>query len=959
MAHDRFVNRHLGPRANEINEMLEYIGVASLDELIDQTIPSNIRLKEPLKLKEGLTERQYFREILKLASKNKVFNTYIGMAYYDTITPAVVLRHVLENPSWYTSYTPYQAEISQGRLEALLNYQTMVCELTAMEIANASLLDEATAAGEAMIMMMNLRSRLMVKNNVNVLLVDEKMWPQTHDVLITRANPLGVELRILPKDKFEFTPDVFGVMVQYPNADGEIVDYAGMVKQAHEKEIKVAVAADLLSLALLVPPGEWGADIVFGSSQRFGVPMGYGGPHAAFFAARDDYKRSLPGRIIGITKDIHGNRALRMALQTREQHIKREKATSNICTAQALLANMAGFFGVYHGPEGIKMIANRVHSIAVFLEVEIEKLGYKQLNKNYFDTIRFELPKHVKREDIEWLSLELEMNFRYFENGEVGISIDETTNTEDMGWILEVFAKAANKRWSVVHDYPVDVAIAPQFARTSDFMTQEVFNSYRSETEMVRYIKKLELKDISLTHSMISLGSCTMKLNAATEMLPMSWIEFNGIHPFVPKNQARGYQEMMEELRRDLAEITGMADVSLMPNSGAAGEYAGLMVIREYHRSRGEGHRDVVLIPSSAHGTNPASAVSAGMNVVVVDCDEKGNISVADVRKKAEEFKDRLSSFMVTYPSTHGVFESAIIEMCNIIHQYGGQVYMDGANMNAQVGLTNPQIIGADVCHLNLHKTFAIPHGGGGPGVGPIAVASHLIEFLPSHPVMNNGHVGINAVSAAPWGSASVLPITYGYIKMMGAGGLTDATKIAILNANYIAKALGDNYGVLYTGENGRVAHELILECRHLKASSGITEEDIAKRLMDYGFHAPTLSFPVHGTLMIEPTESESKYELDKFIDALNSIFNEIKEVETGVADKQNNVLKNAPHTAQKVVSDGWDYPYPREKAAYPLEWIRANKYWVPVGRVDNAWGDRNLICICGSPEEYASFTSE
>ena len=959
MAHDRFVNRHLGPRANEINEMLEYVGVSSLDELIAQTIPSNIRLKEPLKLKEGLSERQYYREILKLASKNKVFNTYIGMGYYDTITPAVILRNVLENPAWYTSYTPYQAEISQGRLEALLNYQTMVCELTGMEIANASLLDEATAAGEAMIMMMNLRSRQMVKNNVNVLLVDEKMWPQTHDVLITRANPLGVELRILPKDKFEFTPDVFGAMVQYPNSDGEIVDYAEMVKQAHEKEIKVAVAADLLSLALLVPPGEWDADIVFGSSQRFGVPMGYGGPHAAFFAARDEYKRSMPGRIIGITKDIHGNRALRMALQTREQHIKREKATSNICTAQALLANMAGFFGVYHGPEGIKMIASRVHSIAAFLAAEIEKLGYKQLNKNYFDTIRFELPKHVKREDIEWLSLELEMNFRYFENGEVGISIDETTNREDMGWILEVFAKAANKPWHVIHDYPDEAAIAPEFARTSDFMTQEVFNSYRSETEMVRYIKKLELKDISLTHSMISLGSCTMKLNAATEMLPMSWIEFNGIHPFVPKNQARGYHEMMEELRRDLAEITGMADVSLMPNSGAAGEYAGLMVIREYHRSRGEGHRDVVLIPSSAHGTNPASAVSAGMNVVVVECDEKGNISVADVRKKAEEFKDRLSAFMVTYPSTHGVFESAIIEMCNIIHEFGGQVYMDGANMNAQVGLTNPRNIGADVCHLNLHKTFAIPHGGGGPGVGPIAVASHLIEFLPSHPVMNNGHVGINAVSAAPWGSASVLPITYGYIKMMGASGLTDATKIAILNANYIAKALGDNYGVLYTGENGRVAHELILECRHLKASSGITEEDIAKRLMDYGFHAPTLSFPVHGTLMIEPTESESKYELDKFIDALNSIFNEIKEVETGQADRQNNVLKNAPHTAQKVVSDGWDYPYPREKAAYPLEWIRANKYWVPVGRVDNAWGDRNLICTCGSPEEYASFTSE
>ena len=957
MAHDRFVNRHLGPRAHEITEMLEFVGVSSMDELIDQTVPSNIRLKEPLKLSEGLTERQYYREILKLASKNKVFNTYIGMGYYDTITPAVILRNVLENPAWYTSYTPYQAEISQGRLEALLNFQTMICELTGMEIANASLLDEATAAGEAMVMMMNLRSRQMVKDNVNVVLVDEKMWPQTQDVLVTRSQPLGIELRIQPKEKFEFTDDVFGVLVQFPNSDGEIIDYSELIKSAHEKDIKVAFATDLLSLAILTPPGEWGADIVFGNSQRFGVPMGYGGPHAAFFTARDEYKRSMPGRIIGVTKDVHGNRALRMALQTREQHIKREKATSNICTAQALLANMAGFFGVYHGPEGIKMIANRVHSIAAFLGVEIEKLGYKQLNSDFFDTIRIQLPKYVKREDIEWLSLELEMNFRYFENGDVGISIDETTNLEDMNWILEVFAKAANKRWTKIQEYPEDLAINKRFARTSEFMTQEVFNKYRSETEMVRYIKKLELKDISLTHSMISLGSCTMKLNAATEMLPLSWIEFNGIHPFVPKNQARGYHEMMEELRRNLAEITGMADVSLMPNSGAAGEYSGLMVIRRYHLSRGNHQRDIVLIPSSAHGTNPASAFSAGMKVVVVACDDRGNISVEDLRKKAEEHTENLAAFMVTYPSTHGVFESAIIEMCDLIHQYGGQVYMDGANMNAQVGLTNPRIIGADVCHLNLHKTFAIPHGGGGPGVGPICVASHLIEFLPSHSIMNNGHIGINAVSAAPWGSASVLPITYGYIKMMGASGLTDATKVAILNANYIAKALEKNYGILYKGENGRVAHELIVECRHLKTTSGISEEDISKRLMDYGFHAPTLSFPVHGTLMIEPTESESKQELDRFIDALNNIYIEIKEIENGEADKVDNVLKNAPHTAEKVVADVWEYKYSREKAAYPLPWIRENKYWVPVGRVDNAWGDRNLICTCGSPEEYESFS--
>jgi glycine dehydrogenase len=956
MSHDRFVTRHLGPRENEIKEMLDFVGVSSMEELIEQTVPENIRLTEPMKLKEGLTERKYFRQILNIAGKNKVYNTYIGMGYYDTITPAVVLRNVLENPAWYTSYTPYQAEISQGRLEALLNFQTMVCELTGMEIANASLLDEATAAAEAMLMMWNLRSRKMVKSGVNAILVDEKMWQQTHDVLLTRVKRLGIDLRIQSKEDFEFTDDVFGVLVQYPNSDGEIVDYAELVKSAHEKDIKVAVAADILSLAILTPPGEWDADIVFGNTQRFGVPMGYGGPHAAFFAARESFKRNMPGRIIGITKDIHGNRALRMALQTREQHIKREKATSNICTAQALLAIMSGFFGVYHGPEGIIMIAERIHNIAAFLSIEIEKLGYKQLNTNYFDTIRFALPKHVMREDIEWLSQELEMNFRYFENGDVGISIDETTNREDISWIIEVFAKAANKRWQVAKEYPEGFSVAAEFARKSKFMTQEVFNKFRSETEMVRYIKRLELKDISLTQSMISLGSCTMKLNAATEMLPLSWIEFNGIHPFVPKNQARGYHEMMEELRRDLSVITGMADVSLMPNSGAAGEYTGLMVIQEYHKNRGEGQRNVVLIPSSAHGTNPASAVMAGMKVVVVACDEKGNINLDDVRQKAEEHKENLSAFMVTYPSTHGVFESAIIEMCEIIHQNGGQVYMDGANMNAQVGITNPRLIGADVCHLNLHKTFAIPHGGGGPGVGPIAVAEHLIEFLPSHPVMNNGHIGVNTVAAAPWGSASVLPITYGYIKMMGAEGLTEATKMAILNANYIATALKDNYGILYTGENGRVAHELILECRHLKTSAGITESDIAKRLMDYGFHAPTLSFPVHGTLMIEPTESESKGEIDRFIDALNLIFDEIKEVETGNADKDDNVLKNAPHTAETVSADEWTHNYPRSKAAWPLEWIKENKYWTPVGRVDNAWGDRNLICNCGTPEEYEAF---
>jgi len=959
MFKDKFVNRHIGPRESELSRMLETVGVSSMEELIDQTVPSSIRLKKPLNLSEGLTERQYFRKILDLASRNKVFNTYIGMGYYDTVTPAVILRNVVENPVWYTSYTPYQAEISQGRLEALLNYQTMVCELTAMEIANASLLDEATAAAEAMSMMFASRSRSMVKGGVNKMLVDEKLWPQTLDVLLTRSLPLGIELEVLPLSGFIADETVFGMMVQYPDSDGEVRDYRELVGQAHACEIKVAVAADLLSLALLVPPGEWGADIVFGSSQRFGIPMGYGGPHAAFFAAREEFKRIMPGRIIGITKDANGDRALRMALQTREQHIKREKATSNICTSQALLANMAGFYGVYHGPEGIRYIAERIHLIAVFLSEAITRLGYRQLNRNFFDTIRISLPRHVKREDIEWLSLDLEMNFRYFDNGDVGISVDETTNLDDINWMVEVFARAANRPVPSIREINSNCSIDPAFKRSSAYMQQDVFKKYRSETEMVRYIKSLEVKDISLTHSMISLGSCTMKLNAATEMLPLSWIEFNGIHPFVPKNQAMGYHLMMEDLRRDLAEITGMADVSLMPNSGAAGEYAGLMVIRQYHISRGEKNRNVALIPASAHGTNPASAVMAGMEVVIVNCDNSGNIDTADLRAKAEQYGENLAAFMVTYPSTHGVFESAITTMCEIVHQFGGQVYMDGANMNAQVGLTNPGVIGADVCHLNLHKTFAIPHGGGGPGVGPIAVAAHLVDFLPSHPVMNNGHIGINAIASAPWGSASILPITYGYIKMMGADGLKRATEFAILNANYIACKLKDNYGVLYTGENSRVAHELILECRHLKSGSGITEADIAKRLMDYGFHAPTLSFPVHGTLMVEPTESESLQELDKFIEAMNQIFLEIREIESGMADREDNVLRNAPHTARVIGADQWNHSYSREKAAWPLEWLKTHKFWVPVGRVDNALGDRNLICTCGSPKEYEMFREE
>ncbi|MCE1198036.1 MAG: aminomethyl-transferring glycine dehydrogenase, partial [Marinilabiliales bacterium] len=742
-------------------------------------------------------------------------------------------------------------------------------------------------------------------------------------------------------------------IVQYPNADGRIEDYREFTAVVQQSGAKMAVAADLLSLALLTPPGEWGADMVFGSTQRFGVPMGYGGPSAAFFATRDEYKRDLPGRIIGVSKDANGKPALRLALQTREQHIKREKATSNICTSQGLLATMAGMYAIYHGPEGIRNIAARVHSISTLIAREVSALGYECPASGFFDTLKIALPRHVKREDIEWLSVALEMNFRYFEKGEVGISVDETTNLDDINWILEVFAKAANKPVPQILEIPDLFSIPEVFVRKSAYLKQEVFSKYRSETEMARYIKRLEKKDISLVHSMISLGSCTMKLNAATEMLPLSWIEFNGIHPYVPKNQAMGYHEMMEEMRRDLAEITGFADISFQPNSGAAGEYAGLLVIREYHKSRGEGHRNIVLIPSSAHGTNPASAVMAGGKVVVVACDEQGNINMTDLEAKAVEHREHLSAFMVTYPSTHGVFEASIVRMCEIIHENGGQVYMDGANMNAQVGLTNPSRIGADVCHLNLHKTFAIPHGGGGPGVGPIGVAAHLVEFLPSHPVMNNGHIGQHAVSAAPWGSASVLPIAYGYIKRLGADGLTEATRIAILNANYIATRLKDNYGILYTGANGRVAHEMILECRHLKANADITETDIAKRLMDYGFHAPTLSFPVHGTLMVEPTESESKEELDRFIEALVTIFEEIREVQEGIADPEDNVLKNSPHTPDVLTANDWNHQYSREKACYPLGWLRDNKFWVPVGRVDNAYGDRNLFCTCDPLEKY------
>ncbi len=952
MTTDQFIHRHIGPRDADIEQMLKVLNVESIEALIEEVVPDDIRMQKPMPIGKPLTERQYFRRILSLAKKNKIYNSYIGMGYYDTVTPAVILRNVLENPVWYTSYTPYQAEISQGRLEALLNFQTMVMDMTGLDLANASLLDEATAAAEAMILMYNTRPRAMVKAGVDTIFVDENIFPQTFSVVKTRAESLNINIKVGDFKTFEAKDEVFGAILQYPNADGHVENLKDFTEMMHESACKVAVGADLLSLALLTPPGEWGADIVFGSAQRFGVPMGYGGPSAAFFATKSEHKRHMPGRIIGLTRDAQGDCALRMALQTREQHIKRERATSNICTAQALLAIMSSFYAVYHGEEGIKAIAERVHFIASFIAGEVEKLGYTQMNKAFFDTIKIQLPPKVRLSDIKRYSTELEINFRYFETGEVGISIDETTNMEDINWILEIFAKANHHEVKTYGRLPENRSLNENLLRQSAFLTHEVFKCYRSETEMLRYIKKLERKDISLTHSMISLGSCTMKLNAATEMLPLSWIEFNGLHPFVPVEQAAGYHEMFQELRRDLSVITGFADVSLQPNSGAAGEYTGLMVIRDYHLSRGDNQRNIVLIPASAHGTNPASAVMAGMKIVVVDCDEGGNISMSDLKSKIAAHKDELAAIMITYPSTHGVYESAVHEMCELVHQAGGQVYMDGANMNAQVGVTNPGIIGADVCHLNLHKTFAIPHGGGGPGVGPIGVAEHLVAFLPGHPVVANDRSG-KTVAAAPYGSASILPITYGYIKMLGEDGLRRSTEIAILNANYLAAKLKDTYGIVYTGNKKRVAHEMILECRHFKKTSNISELDIAKRLMDYGFHAPTLSFPVPGTLMIEPTESESLPELDRFVEALLSIYDEIKAVEDQSADAVDNVLKNAPHTDKVLFSDNWQHTYGREQAAFPLEWIRENKFHIPVGRVDDAYGDRHLICSCN--DESAS----
>ncbi len=954
MVTDRFVSRHIGPRDHELKEMLDTVGVKSLDELIDQTVPKSIRLEKPLNLPAPLTEHEYLAKAKMLASKNKPFRSFIGMGYYGTHTPSVILRNIFENPGWYTSYTPYQAEISQGRLEALLNFQTMVMDLTGMEIANASLLDEATAAAEAVIMMFNLRSRQAVKEERNIVFIDGDIFPQTLEVVEARAIPLGIKVVTGCYKEFSFTGKEFGALVQYPSAKGKARDYSALTAKAHENGMFVTAVADLLSLALLTPPGEWGADIVVGSTQRFGIPMGFGGPHAAYLATKDEFKRQLPGRIIGVSIDRHGNKALRMALQVREQHIKRERATSNICTAQALLATMAGMFAVYHGPEGIRRIAQHAHSTATLVATELGKLGYKQTVEGFFDTIEIELPSGIKSDMVKRKAIDKEINLNYKKNGTIGISFDELTSVAEVNAILSVFAEVAGKPAPQITEIREANSIPENLKRKSSYLTGKVFNSFHSETEMMRYIKKLERKDIALNHSMISLGSCTMKLNAATLMLPLSWPEFGNIHPFVPTEQAEGYMNLICDLEMYLAEITGFSAVSLQPNSGAAGEYAGLMVIRQYHMSRNQSHRNVVLIPASAHGTNPASAAMAGMEVVVVACDTNGNISLEDLKLKAKQHRDNLSAFMVTYPSTHGVFEGEIKEMMKIIHDNGGQVYMDGANMNAQVGLTNPGTIGADVCHLNLHKTFAIPHGGGGPGVGPIGVAKHLVPFLPSHPVVKTGgEQAIKAISAAPWGSAFVLAITYGYILMLGEEGLRKATELAILNANYLTAKLKGHYEVLYTGETGRIGHEMILDCRHFKMSYDIETGDIARRLMDYGFHAPTLSFPVHETLMVEPTESESKQELDRFAETMIAIKMELEDIKSGKADKTDNVLKNAPHTVTEVTGNDWNHSYDRQKAAFPLPWLGLNKYWPTVSRIDSGYGDRNLVCSCAPIEDY------
>jgi glycine dehydrogenase len=953
---EKFEGRHIAPSEADTAEMLKVTGANTLDELIEQTVPAKIRLKNPLNLPAAKSEFNYLKDLKQTASKNKVYRSYIGQGYYDVIVPGVIQRNILENPGWYTQYTPYQAEIAQGRLQALLNFQTMVIDLTGMEIANASLLDEGTAAAEAMFMQYTLRK----KDSAKVFFVSEEVFPQTIDILKTRAQPYGITLQIGDHRTVELNDEMFGAIIQYPAGHGAVYNYVDFVAKGHEKGIKTTVVADLMSLVLLTPPGEWGADIVVGSTQRFGVPMGFGGPHAAFFATKEEYKRSIPGRIIGVTIDSAGNYALRMALQTREQHIRRDKATSNICTAQALLAIMAGMYSVYHGPKGLKLIAERVHGLAVLLSQSLTQLGFKQLNKAYFDTVKFDLGNLVDPIHAEALDNEVNLNY----NGSVvTITVDETTSPEDIKTLVRFFAKVKGK---TLNDVDFDglqagltTVIPADLQRTTDYLTHTIFNTHHSEHEMLRYIKSLETKDLSLCHSMIALGSCTMKLNATTEMVPVTWAEFSRMHPFAPADQTGGYMQLFDELNRWLSEITGFAAMSLQPNAGAQGEYAGLMVIRAYHIDRGDHHRNIVLIPSSAHGTNPASAAMAGMKIIVVKCDDNGNIDVADLKAKAEQYKNELSCLMVTYPSTHGVFEESIIDICQIIHDNGGQVYMDGANMNAQVGLTSPATIGADVCHLNLHKTFCIPHGGGGPGMGPIGVAKHLVPYLPGHAVVDidNGKA-IHAVSAAPWGSASILIISHAYIAMMGPDGLTNATRYAILNANYIKSRLENHYPVLYTGSHGRCAHEMILDCRSFKPA-GIEVVDIAKRLMDYGFHAPTVSFPVAGTVMVEPTESEPKHELDRFCEAMIAIRKEIADVESGQSDKLDNPLKNAPHTVSVVTGNHWDHSYTRQKAAFPLPYVAAYKFWPSVGRVNDTYGDRTLICSCPPLTDYEFEESE
>jgi glycine dehydrogenase len=951
---DRFQDRHIAPDSDQRDAMLKAVGSPSLDALMDEAIPRDIRLDKPLDLPAGLREYEFLRDLRVTASRNQIFRSFLGLGYYGCITPSVIVRNVLQNPGWYTPYTPYQAEIAQGRLEALLTFQTMVSDLTGMEIANASLLDEATAAAEAMTMLHRVQAkRLETVKGRHQFFVSDSCFPQTLDVLATRAEPLGIELVVGNASRAAFGERVFGALVQTPDESGRVHDLRGFIGAAREAGVAVAVGTDLLSLVLLTPPGEIGADIAFGNSQRFGVPLGYGGPHAAFFATRAQHVRQVPGRIVGVSIDAHGRQAYRMALQTREQHIRREKATSNICTAQALLAGMAGLYAVYHGPRGLTAIARRVHAHARLLERELARLGFRQLNDQYFDTVRFEVPggaEVIGR--IAKAAVASRINLGYRRDGAIQVALDETADAADLSAIVAAFAAGVGRNAEPnLEPLNVELNVGPGLTRTSPFLTHPVFDTHHSETAMMRYIRRLERRDIGLDTSMIPLGSCTMKLNAASEMLPITWPEFSDLHPFAPVEQTQGYQQIFRELEAMLCRVTGFAAMSFQPNSGAQGEFTGLMVIRAYLRDRGEAVRDVVLIPASAHGTNPASATMAGLRVVVVASAPTGDIDVEDLRGKARDHQHRLAALMVTYPSTHGVFEEGIREICAIVHQYGGQVYMDGANMNAQVGLTSPAAVGADVCHLNLHKTFAIPHGGGGPGMGPIGVAAHLVPYLPTHPIIaTGGKQGIRAVSAAPWGSPNILVISYAYMKMLGRDGMTDATRAAILNANYVKSRLEAHYPVLYTRPNGRVAHEMIFDLRPLKqesGSAGITETDVAKRLMDYGFHAPTVSFPVAGTLMVEPTESEPKDELDRFCDAMIAIRAEIQAVIDGKADPNDNVLKNAPHTAEAVAASEWRHAYSREQAAYPLPFVRERKVWPAVGRIDNPYGDRNLMCTC------------